>query len=437
MRILHITAGTGGFYCGTCIRDNGLVRALRTLGHDAQLVPLYLPVVAEGDDMSEGQDVWFGGINVYLQQLVPALRHVPMWMDRPLDARPLLILVAHRAGFTKPEDVGELTVSMLAGEAGNQVKEIERLLRELERQPPPDLVVLSNALLAGLAAPLRRRLGVPVVVTFQGEIHFIDALGPRWTPAAWEALGVALEGADFCVAVSRFARDRMAARLGIDPRQIAVVENGIDLDGFPDTPRPEPEVPCLGFLARISHENGADLLLESFLRLTAGGARPTLRLEIAGTANGADVALVQELRARASEAGMADRVTVRTNLSRDEKLAVLNRASVMCVPARRAKTGSLSLLEAMAAGVPVVAPDRGVARELLRDTGAGVLVVPDDEGALDEAMGSLLAQPRAREAMAAAGHAAARIRFGEVRMARDLVRVCERRVSSAQSQATG
>jgi chorismate-pyruvate lyase len=43
MRIIQLTPGTGSFYCGTCLRDNALVAELRRQGHDALLVPLYLP----------------------------------------------------------------------------------------------------------------------------------------------------------------------------------------------------------------------------------------------------------------------------------------------------------------------------------------------------------------------------------------------------------
>ena len=64
MRIAHLTGGTGGFFCGTCIRDNALVVALQQLGHDAFVVPLYLPLVAEGPDASAGVPLFFGGINV-------------------------------------------------------------------------------------------------------------------------------------------------------------------------------------------------------------------------------------------------------------------------------------------------------------------------------------------------------------------------------------
>ena len=62
MKILQITAGTGSFYCGTCIRDNAAVAALKKLGHDVLMLPLYLPTMILGaraaERASTGLDPW-------------------------------------------------------------------------------------------------------------------------------------------------------------------------------------------------------------------------------------------------------------------------------------------------------------------------------------------------------------------------------------------
>ena len=60
MRILHLTPGTGSFHCGSCLRDNALVKALRARGHDAMMVPLYLPLVTDADDANPEQAVRVG-----------------------------------------------------------------------------------------------------------------------------------------------------------------------------------------------------------------------------------------------------------------------------------------------------------------------------------------------------------------------------------------
>src|SRR5437762_1513939 len=81
MKIVYITAGAAGMYCGSCMHDNTLVAALHQLGHDAILLPTYTPLRTDEEDISQ-QRVFFGGINVYLQQKSGLFRHTPWFLDR-------------------------------------------------------------------------------------------------------------------------------------------------------------------------------------------------------------------------------------------------------------------------------------------------------------------------------------------------------------------
>ncbi len=67
MRILQLTAGAAGMYCGTCLRDNSLATALLRMGHDVTLVPLYTPTLTDEANVSQDK-IFFGGISVYLEQ---------------------------------------------------------------------------------------------------------------------------------------------------------------------------------------------------------------------------------------------------------------------------------------------------------------------------------------------------------------------------------
>ena len=80
-KIIYLTAGAGGMFCGSCMHDNALSRALFEQGWNIQLVPTYTPIRTDEKDFSVDQ-VLFGGINVYLQQKIPLLRHVPSVLDR-------------------------------------------------------------------------------------------------------------------------------------------------------------------------------------------------------------------------------------------------------------------------------------------------------------------------------------------------------------------
>src|ERR1051325_12148233 len=116
MRIIQLTPGTGSFFCGTCIRDNALVVALRELGHDALMVPMYLEPALDEVSGAEGAPLFYGGINVYLQEKSGFFRKTPRWVDSLLDSPGMLKAAARKAGMTKASELGDLTVSTLRGE---------------------------------------------------------------------------------------------------------------------------------------------------------------------------------------------------------------------------------------------------------------------------------------------------------------------------------
>lgn len=410
MKIVHLTAGAGGFFCGTCIRDNALVRALRGVGHEAELVPMYLPLLSEGIGCSVDAPILMSGVNVYLQENLAFMRYVPRWMDAVFASRPILALAASQAGKTRPEDTGALTVSMLRGEAGNLGKEIDRLVDHL-RALRPDRVVISNSLLGGLIAPLRRRLGVPVAVTLQGELHYIEALGAPHTDAAWQLVGQTIDGADARIAVSGFAADAVARRTGLDRARFEVVHNGVEVAGF--GPAQPPEAPTIGFLARLTPEKGMNEALDLFLALRP--RHPGLRMIIAGTVQAGGEAGVGALAARVAEAGVADEVSLRPNLSPADKRQFLRSISVFCVPTQKNETFGMYNVEALASGVPVVAPDRGAVAEVLRGV-RGAVVVPPTHEALVAALDGALTSPVRPDP-------AERARWDEARMARDVAAV--------------
>ena len=168
MKILFITAGAAGMYCGSCLRDNALAAELKSRGHDVVLVPLYTPTLTDEPNVSE-ERVFFGGISVYLQQKVRFFRRAPRAFDRLFDA-PWLIKAASSGSIsTDPRSLGELTISMLKGEDGFQRKEFDKMLEWLVSEPAPDVVQLPNALLASLAPPIRRALQRPSALHAAGR----------------------------------------------------------------------------------------------------------------------------------------------------------------------------------------------------------------------------------------------------------------------------
>jgi glycosyltransferase involved in cell wall biosynthesis len=411
VKIVQLTPGTGGFYCGSCIRDNALVRGLRERGHDALLVPLYLPHVVDEENASRGTPIALGGINMYLQQISGVFRRTPRWIDRLLDGRWLLGLAARRATMTKPESLGEMTLSTLRGESGHQAKEIDRLARWLAREGTPDVVCLSNVLLVGLVRTLRERLGpVKIVCTLHGEDAFLDSLPEPHRSQAWDLVAERCRDLDALLPVSHYYADLMTERLGLDPERVRPVHNGIDVEGY----EPAPSVaapPAVGFLARMTPAKGLETLVDAFLALKRDAAVPDLRLHVAGSHTPADRAFTRRLEERIGAAGQSHAVSWQRNISRDEKLAFLRGLSVLSVPATYGEAFGLYVLEALAAGVPVVQPRHGAFPELLAELGGGVLCEPDKVDALAGALTDLLSDPARARSLGAEGRQAVLDRF--------------------------
>lgn len=428
MRIIQITPGTGNFYCGACQRDLALVRALRAQGHDVMMVPLYLPIVTD-EPRPEREPIFYGGINVYLQQKSALFRRTPRWLDRLWDARPLLKLTSRAAGMTRPQDVGIITHSMLRGEDGEQVKELDRLLEWLKTQPPADVVCLSNALLCGLARRIREGLGVPVVCSLQGEDYFLDDLMPPYRQQAWAEIARRAVDVDLFIAVSRYFGEKMRGPLGLPPGKLAVVYNGIRPDGFSPAATP-PSPPVLGYLAFMSQVKGLGTLVDAFVRLKRRGRVPGLRLRAAGTLAPSSQNFIRRLQRQLDAEGLGRDVEFLPELDRPSKQAFLRTVSVFSVPATVGEAFGLYLLEAMASGLPLVQPRHGPFPELIEASGGGLLCEPDDPDALASGIEELLLDPGRARALGERGRQAVLTHFNVDRMAREFARQLETVVHS-------
>ena len=423
MRIIQITPGAGtNFYCENCLRDNALALELRRMGHDALMVPLYLPLAVDGPDSTRGVPIFFGGINVYLQQKSSIFRRTPRWFDRLFDARWLLRWASRRTEMTKAKDLGEATVSMLRGENGRQVKELERLVAWLSAQDRPDVICLSNILLAGLVRRTKAALGVPVFSMLQDEDGFLDSLPEPYRQDSWQVLGERAAEIDGFLAVSRHYGGLMQRRLSLAPGRVHTVYPGIEPARYGPAAAP-PSPPTIGYLAQMRPAMGLDLLVEAFLAVRARGRVPGVRLRVAGGHTPGDRPFVEAVRERLAAAGAAGDVEFLPVPDRQAKPEFLRSLSVLSVPARGEVAFGIFVLEALASGVPVVEPRAGAFPEILEATGGGVLVEPDNVEALAAALEQLLAGPAEARAMAEQGRRAVLERFTIQRMAENVLRV--------------
>jgi glycosyltransferase involved in cell wall biosynthesis len=397
MKIVHLIPGSGGtFYCENCVRDSYAVRALEERGHDVLMVPMYLPLYGHeaGDDTAP---LFFGGINTWLMQHAGVFRSTPRWVNRVFDAPWLLKWAASKAGTTRASSLGDMTVSMLRGQDGRQAGELERLASFLEAEGGADIIHLSNALLLGMAGTLRERTGAAVVCTLQDEAPWIDSMGSPWAGKVWDTMAEKTADADAFISVSNAYADEMEERLALQRDKLHVVHIGIEADSYPSSSLPS-RPPVLGYMARMSEGCGLGHVVEAFIELKAGSGFEDLKLMVTGGKTHDDDRFVDGIKETLEKAGVMPDVTFVDHFHGEARRHFLSQLTVLSVPGEEQSAFGLYLLEAMAAGVPVVQPDVGGFRELVDITGGGIIVPAGDQEALVEGLGTLLSDnERARE----------------------------------------
>ena len=397
-------------YCGNCFRDNALVAALRKAGHDVTMIPLYLPLTLDEPDQSNGTPIFFNGVNVYLEQKSPFYRQAPKWLHRIIGSKSMLNWAAKKVGKTRAEEVGDLTISMLHGREGNQARELEELINWIKEQPKPDVICLSNSLLLGLAKSLKEAIGAPIVCLLQNEAPYIDSMPEDLRAEVWKLMIEQAQDVSRFIAPSQYYAERMCEKLKVPAKRMSVVYNGINHEGFEASPV-APNPPVLGFFTRMCKDKGLDTLIDAFIKLKQANHIPQLKLKIGGGCGPGDEPFVERMRGRLHAKALLGDVEFHPNVNRQGKQAFLKSLSVLSVPAQFGEAFGFYVIEAMAAGVPVVQPNCASFPELIEMTGGGVFYDHDGPESLAAAIDKLLHNPSEAKAIGLNGREVVRDKF--------------------------
>jgi glycosyltransferase involved in cell wall biosynthesis len=305
---------------------------------------------------------------------------------------------------------------MLRGAKGLLKKEVLKLVRFLN-ELSPEIISLPNSLLISLASAIKAEMKVPVCCTLQGEDLFLESLRD---PFRKEALQIIRENASYVdafIAVSHYGARSMAEYLEIDPKRIHVVPLGINFDGFARSAVVDSGPFTIGYLARISPEKGLHFLCDAYRILRSQSELPPSRLWAAGYLAPEHKSYLAGIRNSLSSWGLSDHFHYHGELDRPGKLNFLRDVSIFSAPGIYNDPKGLFLLEAMASGIPVVQPRRGAFTEIVEATGGGLLVEPDNPGALAQGFLDLWKDPEKRMALGAKGYQEVRSRYSAMQMA--------------------
>ncbi len=407
MRVAFITAGAAGTICGNCLQDNALAMALQGRGHDIILIPAYTPVRTDERNVAD-KKVVYSGLSLYLQGRFPIFRRFS-FLDRLLDNPKLLEWVSGFAVETDPSGLGPMTRDTLAGINGPYAREMRKML-EVLRAIEPEIVHLTNSMLASMAEPIRNEFGIPVVCSLQGEADFLHGLPEPYRDECFKLLRKYAGHVDRFVAPCADQADAMAGVFQGTEGEVAIIMPGLSAEDHPAMESSGAEAFRVGFLARVAPVKGLRTLAEAVELLRGRHPSNRIDLHVAGWRGADGERLIKELR---TQFAFDDH----GYLTREEKFAFLASLDAFSVPASYRASKGLYVLEAMATGVPVVQPRIGAYSELLEATDGGLTCEPASSEDLADKLESLLIDRKRAKELGERGRKAVRERFHTERMA--------------------
>lgn len=238
---------------------------------------------------------------------------------------------------------------------------------------------------------VKKKTGLPLITSFHG----VDAFALPETNAEYrENLNRLFAEGELFTAVSRFMAKRLI-ELGCPEHKIRVFHCGIDLAKFQYQPRTLPqkgEPWQILSVGRLKEKKGMSVLVEAFAKVVQ--EIPDTRLTIVGEGGQR-----KRLERMIKELGLAGIVTLTGELTHSEVAALMGKAHIFCLASLTAKDGDregipVVLMEAMAAGVPVVSTYHSGIPELISDGVNGLLAQEADSGDLAEKLLMLLNWPQ-------------------------------------------
>jgi glycosyltransferase involved in cell wall biosynthesis len=392
LKIIHIIPGSGGsFYCGNCLRDSKYFDALRKMGHDVVKVPMYLPIFSDEHDLNE-VPVFYGAVSIYLKQLMPLFRKAPAWFDNLLNSKPMLKYAASKAGSTRAKGLEEMTISMLLGAKGKQHEELEKMTDWMKDHFKPDVVHLSNALLLGLAQKLKEKLNVPIVCSLQDEDVWVDIMSAQNRKRVWDLMSENADYVDRFISVSQYYAAVSAEKMRLSPDKISSIHIGVDPSGYQYRNSRE-KARAIGFISRMCHENGLDILVDAFILLKKQKGYDDLKLIITGGQTGDDKPYLKQIRKSLDKSCLLSAVDFHQDFEGCGRKAFFAKASIISVPVRNGEAFGIYIAESLASGIPVVQPALGAFPEVLATTGGGIIYGENNPQALSLALKQLLDDP--------------------------------------------
>ncbi len=428
MKIVNIVPGFGGgFYCGNCMRDSVLTKALQSEGHDAITLPIYLPMSLDYKETCADTPIFYGAVNVYLKQKFKFLRNMPSWLERFFNSAPILRYAAKKAGSTRADGLEEMTISMLKGSEGYQKDELQQLIDFLKNHEKPDIVHLSNALLLGLAKKIKEELKIPIICSLQDEDVWIDAMNDEYQKKLWDLMSEKAKDVDAFIGVSDFFAGVMKKNMNISNDKIFVVPISINPEKYkPFIPSFDP--PVIGFLSRMYKEHGFGLLIDAFIKLKKKIEFKDVKLRISGGKTADDNSYFKKQMKKLKKNNVYSDLEYVENFQTEELNKFFNGLSFLTVPVLKGEAFGAYQLESLASGIPLVQPALGAFPEIVAKTSGGVIYSPNNADTLAEKWAEMISKPDVLKEMGKKGKKVVLEKYNDIVLTEKMIGVYKRLV---------
>ncbi len=407
-------------FCGSCMHDNTWAKSLIQKGIEVSLIPTYTPIRVDEENRSLSH-VYMGGINVYLDFQFPLWQKLPLWSKKWLDHPRVLDFVTRWGISNDAKKLGPLTLAMLEGEAGPNKKEIDELVQFISRDLKPDVVCFSNSLLVGILKPLKRNYSGKIITLLQGEDIFLDELIEPYKEKAISLIQQQVKEYDAYLVHSQYYRNYMKEYLRLDEKKIHRLPLGVDLSGHDGKPSETSESSfTVGYLARICPEKGLHNLVSAFEIFHK--EFPDTCLKIAGYLDRRNQKYLEDLLKKHDPQSnfIEYEGSPKTH---QEKVKFLQNLDLFSLPTDYHEPKGISVIEAMANGIPVVQPAHGAFPEMIKKTGGGILYQPNEPENLVVALKEMYLNPQKRTQFAEAGHQSVHNQYSLEAMAEESISV--------------
>jgi glycosyltransferase involved in cell wall biosynthesis len=408
------------------------VRAIRKVpGITARAIPLYLP--PDKTTIKEGgvdKNVFFGAISMYLREKAGFLKNMPSILDKFFDSRLFLRLAAKQAGTTSTEGYEELTINMIEGDNAFRKEEVDRLVKYLLKDGKPDIIHLSNALILGIARQLKKRIDVKIVCSLLNEDDWIDDMAEPFRSRAWEMIAKEAGHVDIFVTPSNYYKELFKNKTRLKCDNVMVVPLGFDPE-MDTIPRQEREPSSIGYFSRISNYNGFDKLVDAFIEMKNQDLIPGLTLNVCGGYTGTDKKFLSLQIKKIREHKLEKSIKIYPEFQGHRKMEFFRDVDVISVPVRKYDGYGLYLLEANAAGIPVVQPATGAFPEIIERTGGGLIYSPDTVSDLASNLYKLLKDRKLISTLGEKGRKLVRQELSLERMSAGLLEVYNKTINNA------